>query len=122
MRNFYVYIMASYRGTLYVGVTNNLPRRVLEHKLGLTRGFTQHYRVHNLVYYEQANEAAVAIGREKQIKGWTRIKKVRLIEAMNPHWEDLSREFVDVTAVEPPSHREADPAPPQVLRSPTRSG
>ena len=96
MRDYYVYIMDGYRGTVYTGVTNDLPRRVMQHKAGAIEGFTKRYRIHNLVYYEQCGDVAVAIEREKRIKGWTRIKKVRLIEAANPHWEDLSAAFLDI--------------------------
>ena len=99
MRTYYVYIMASYRGTLYVGVTNDLARRVAEHKLGLGDGFTSKYKINRLVYFIETNDIASAYVREKQIKGWTRIKKVRLIESMNPHWEDLSVDFVDVSPI-----------------------
>lgn len=91
----FVYIMSSYRGTLYVGVTDDLPRRVMEHKLGKASAFTAKYNVNRLVHYEQSDNIVDAIAREKQIKGWTRIKKVRLIEADNPHWEDLSKHLLD---------------------------
>ena len=84
MREYYVYIMASLSQTLYTGMTNDLQRRVYEHKRKETPGFSQRYNVTRLVYYESTNSVHVAIAREKQIKGWTRAKKMALIEAMNP--------------------------------------
>ena len=89
MRTFYVYIMASRSRVLYVGVTNDLTRRVNEHKRGLG-GFTSRYRVTRLVYFEEFVDIRVAIAREKVIKGWVRTKKTRLIDRGNPTWEDLS--------------------------------
>lgn len=89
-RIFHVYIMAGKSGVLYTGITNNLLRRVAEHKQKQTPGFTQKYNVTNLVWYEAHGKATSAISREKQIKGWSRAKKVALIEAMNPHWKDLA--------------------------------
>ena len=90
MREYFVYIMSNRSKTLYVGVTNNLERRVYEHKHGLIEGFTTRYRVTRLVYYETTGDVSAAIEREKQIKGWLRRKKVALIESMNPEWDDLS--------------------------------
>src|SRR5262245_52806644 len=90
MWNFYVYILASKRnGTLYIGVTNDIARRVLEHKQGLVDGFTKKYGVHQLVYYEHTNDVNEAIGREKQMKKWNRKWKIELIEKFNPEWKDL---------------------------------
>ena len=89
-RSFYVYIVASWRRVLYVGVTNDLVRRVWEHKEKVHEGFTSKYNVNRLVYYEETADVLAAIAREKQIKGWLRAKKVALIEGMNPGWEDLS--------------------------------
>lgn len=87
---FCVYILASKRnGTLYIGVTNNLVRRVYEHKNELVEGFTKKYKVHQLVYYETGGYVPSLIAREKQLKGWTRAKKITLIENFNPKWEDL---------------------------------
>jgi putative endonuclease len=89
-KNFYVYILASRRrGTLYVGVTSDLIKRVYEHKSGLVDGFTRQYRVHRLVYYEIAENAEVALTRERQIKKWNRVWKLKLIEERNPEWKDL---------------------------------
>jgi putative endonuclease len=90
MRTYYVYIAASNSKVLYVGVTNNLVRRMYEHKESLIKGFTSRYRVKQLVYYESSNDIRAAIAREKQIKAWRRSKKVALIESMNPKWGDLS--------------------------------
>ena len=81
--------MANRSKTLYVGVTNNL-ERVYEHKHGVIEGFTSRYHLTKLVYSETAEEIESAIGREKQVKGWLRSKKVALIESMNPEWDDLS--------------------------------
>lgn len=89
-RDFYVYILASKRnGTIYIGVTNNLERRLYEHKNDLIEGFTRKYRIHTLVYYEQSDSVESGIAREKQLKGWNRKKKLRLIEGFNPGWLDL---------------------------------
>ena len=90
MRTYYVYIMASRSRVLYVGVTNNLARRVNEHKQGSVPGFTTRYRVTRLVYFEQFADVREAIAREKDLKGWVRMRKTRLIESSNPTWEDLS--------------------------------
>ena len=90
MRTYYIYIMASRSRVLYIGVTNDLARRVNEHKQSLIPGFTKKYRVTRLVYIEQFGDIRDAIAREKQIKGWVRARKLNLIEALNPTWEDLS--------------------------------
>ncbi len=92
MSNYFVYILASRSGVLYTGVTNDLNRRVGEHKDGQIPGFTKKYKVNRLVYYEMTTDIRAAIAREKQIKGWRREKRVRLIEEHNPDWQDLSRE------------------------------
>ena len=86
----YVYIMASRSRVLYTGMTSDLAQRVYAHKLKLAGGFTKAYNVTMLVYYEQTEDRRSAIGREKQIKGWLRRKKIDLIESMNPRWVDLS--------------------------------
>jgi len=87
---YHVYIMASRRnGTLYVGVTKNLVRRVFEHKSDLVEGFTQKYGVHTLVWFESTSSVEAAIRREKQIKSWKRLWKLELIEKDNPEWRDL---------------------------------
>ena len=89
-KQYYVYILASRRnGTLYTGVTSDLVKRVHEHKSNLVDGFTKRYGVHNLAYYETADDINSAIGREKQIKRWKRAWKVELIEGANHDWTDL---------------------------------
>ena len=89
-RSFYVYILASrIGGTLYIGVTNDLIRRIAEHRLKLAKGFTKKYEVSNLVYFEQFDDAENTIKREKQLKKWNRAWKIRLIEEPNPNWDDL---------------------------------
>jgi putative endonuclease len=82
--------MTNKSGTLYTGVTNNLERRIYEHKHHLVNGFTKRYKIEKLVYFEETNDINAAISREKQIKGWLRKKKIALIESMNPRWKDLS--------------------------------
>ncbi|HEY0282414.1 MAG TPA: GIY-YIG nuclease family protein [Rhizomicrobium sp.] len=87
---YYVYMLASQRnGTLYTGVTNDIGRRIWEHKSDLVEGFTKKYGVHILVWYEVYEDINVAIAREKQIKGWNRAWKIRLIEKENSGWNDL---------------------------------
>jgi putative endonuclease len=93
-RRFFVYILASRSRVLYTGVTNDLGRRVTEHRQRSPRAFTTRYQVHRLVYYEVHASAAAAIEREKQIKGWRRAKRVRLIESVNPEWGDLAGEWI----------------------------
>ena len=100
--------MTNYRGTLYTGVTNDLTRRVYEHRQKLSDGFTKRYNISKLMYYEVTGDIEEAIAREKQIKGWLRSKKVALIESWNPYWIDLAEEW------------EASPEPPQTLRPPVR--
>ena len=93
MKQYYVYIMTNRSRTLYIGVTNNLQRRMYEHKHHLMAGFTSKYDLTRLVYFEETSDVNIAIAREKQIKGWLRTKKVALIESMNPDWRDLSEEW-----------------------------
>ena len=89
-KQFYVYILTNKQyGTLYVGVTSNLLKRIYEHKNGLMEGFTKEYGIHRLVYYEAAGDAISAIEREKRIKKWNRQWKVELIQSLNPNWDDL---------------------------------
>ena len=86
-----VYLLASCRhGTLYIGVTSNLPKRVQEHREGLIRGFTREYGVKRLVWFEACETIETAILREKGLKKWRRAWKIELIETTNPHWEDLA--------------------------------
>jgi len=92
MKEFFVYIMTNTSKTLYTGVTNNLFRRVREHKQGLIPGFTKKYNIKKLIYFENYSSINEAIQREKQIKGWIRTKKINLIESLNPQWKDLSME------------------------------
>ena len=90
MRQFYVYILCSKRnGTLYIGITSDLTKRLYEHKNDLVDAFTKKYNVHNLVWYEIHESAESAITREKQIKKWKRAWKLELIEQGNPEWNDL---------------------------------
>ncbi|NBC33663.1 MAG: GIY-YIG nuclease family protein [Alphaproteobacteria bacterium] len=90
MKDYFVYILASQRnGTLYVGVTGNLARRVWEHRAGVIAGFTKRHKVHRLVYYELFADPISAITREKHLKKWNRAWKLRLIEKDNPDWKDL---------------------------------
>ena len=89
--NYYVYVLSNkYNNVIYVGVTNNLTRRVYEHKNKLVEGFTKKYNVDKLVYYEYTNSIEAAIKREKEIKKWRREKKNKLIESMNPEWSSTS--------------------------------
>ena len=91
MRDYYVYIMTNFTNTvLYVGMTNDLDRRVAEHKSGQREGFTKRYNINKLVYWKSSTNVKDAIAREKQIKGWTRKKKKELVKTMNPSWNDLS--------------------------------
>ena len=93
-KQYYVYIMTNKNNTtLYTGVTNDLPRRVFEHKSKLVKGFTRKYKINKLVFYEVYADIINAITREKQIKGGSRAKKVQLIEEKNPSWNDLSSEI-----------------------------
>jgi len=90
---YFVYIMSSNSGTLYIGITNSIYRRALQHKRGEIEGFAAKYRCNRLVYYEGFDDVHKAIGREKQLKGWTRAKKIALIESKNPRWEDLAEKW-----------------------------
>ena len=95
MATYYVYILASRRnGTLYIGITNDLVRRVYEHKNDLVPGFTSKYGVHQLVYHECFEEVDQAIEREKRLKKWKRKWKLELIEKVNPEWKDLYDELI----------------------------
>src|ERR1700675_4534063 len=90
---YFAYIVGSRSGTLYIGMTNNMYRRALEHKSGEIEGFASKYGCNRLVYYEGFDDVHKAIGREKQLKGWTRAKKIALIESKNPRWEDLAEKW-----------------------------
>lgn len=90
MKNYFVYILANKKdGTIYIGVTNNLEKRVYEHKRGVIEGFTKKYGIHNLVYLEETNDVNAALQREKQLKKWNRKWKIQLIEKENPEWRDI---------------------------------
>jgi putative endonuclease len=91
--NYYVYIVASLSRTIYVGMTNGLGKRVYQHKHKLLGGFTARYNVDRLVYFEHATDVNAAIAREAELKRWSRAKKVRLIESVNPEWRDLAEEM-----------------------------
>ena len=93
MKTYHVYIMASASRVLYIGVTGDLLRRIREHKERKVLGFTAHYNVTELVYFEAFGDVRLAIAREKQLKGWLRSKKIALIESFNPHWKDLTAEL-----------------------------
>ena len=108
---YYVYILASqHNGTLYIGVTNDLVRRVYEHKNDIVKGFTQNYGVHMLVHYEQCEDAYSALQREKQLKVWKRNWKIRLIEETNPEWKDLYPEITGLDSSLRWNDRDGEPA------------
>src|SRR3972149_4591478 len=93
MADYFVYILSNKSRMLYVGVTNNLERRLFEHREKLVPGFTSRYNLSKLIYFESTGDVMAAITREKEIKGWVRRKKVALIHSMNPEWKDLSSEW-----------------------------
>jgi putative endonuclease len=93
MNQYYVYILTNWSRMLYTGVTNNLERRIYEHKQKLVPGYTRRYNLRILVYYEVTSDVRAAIAREKQIKAWTRAKRLALVESMNPSWQDLSADW-----------------------------
>jgi putative endonuclease len=95
MGHYFVYIITNKSRTIYTGMTNDLERRMSEHKRKLIKGFSATYNITKLVYYEAFNEAGDAIAREKQIKGWLRAKKIALIESLNPQWNDLSENWFE---------------------------
>ena len=88
-RRYFVYITSSISKKIYIGVTNNLKRRITEHKEGKIEGFTKKYKIKRLVYYKETSDIRATIAREKQLKGWIREKKIKLIEKENPSWRDL---------------------------------
>lgn len=94
-KTYYVYLMTNKSGTLYIGVTNNIRRRVREHKDKLVAGFTRRYRITRLIYYECFTDVHAAIAREKKIKGWVRRRKMDLVASTNPEWADLSDGWYD---------------------------
>lgn len=105
--HYYVYIMTNGKRTLYTGVTNNLVRRVYEHKQKFAQGFTTKYNINYLAYYEETSDIQTALAREKQLKGWRRSKKIALIEFTNPNWRDLSAEWYDSADMAPQIPRHA---------------
>jgi putative endonuclease len=90
---YFVYIVSSRSGTLYIGMTNSIYRRALQHKSGEIEGFASKYHCNRLVYYESFDDVHKAIGREKQLKGWLRSKKIALIESKNPRWQDFAEKW-----------------------------
>lgn len=94
-REYSVYMLASRSRVLYIGVTNDLQRRLLEHRNGIVGGFTKRYNINRLVWFESGSDVVAAIEREKQLKGWRREKKIALIEKENPTWEDLAEGWFD---------------------------
>jgi len=92
-KTYCVYLLSNTSKMLYTGMTNDLLRRVFEHKQKQVDGFTKKYNLHQLVYYEMTDDVGYAIKREKQIKGWSRKKKIELIMSINPKWEDLARDW-----------------------------
>ena len=110
MAQYWLYILASRSRVLYVGVTNDLIRRVLEHKSHLVPGFTRRYNVDRLVFFEATADVRVALAREKEVKGWRRAKKVALVEGQNPLWRDLAAEWTTTDAER--SYAARDPSSP----------
>ena len=107
-RLYFVYILSSRSRNLYTGVTNDIFRRVLQHREGRASLFTPKYRIHRLVYFERHDDVRRAISREKEIKGWRRGKKIALIESMNPAWEDLAAGwFAEVQVPRRPAGRDS---------------
>ncbi len=96
--HYYVYLLTtSNNKVMYVGMTNNLERRVYEHKMKLVPGFTARYNINKLVYFEETQDVHAAITREKEIKKWRREKKNNLVAAVNPHWQDLSESWLEIS-------------------------
>ncbi len=108
-KTYFVYIMSNRSTTLYTGVTNSLITRVREHKSGSGSAFTSKYKLDRLVYFERFEDVHRAIGREKQIKDWLRIKKIALIVSVNPTWRDLSAEWYERHRFQPDSSTKANP-------------
>jgi len=98
MKRYHVYIMSNQSRTLYIGVTGDLEQRVLQHKSKLLPGFTAKYNITRLVWYEEFTNPAQAIACEKKLKGWTRSKKIALIEEQNEQWEDLAANWCSLTS------------------------
>ncbi len=107
-QNYFVYILANSNKMLYVGVTNDLERRVYEHRLKFVPGFTRRHDISRLVFFEMTPSVTAALAREKQIKGWIRAKKLALIESQNPAWSDLSAGWTEPTGTDMDERREVD--------------
>ena len=101
MRSGYVYIMTNASGTMYIGVTSDIERRIYEHKMKLIPGFTQRYKITRLIYVEEFGDIRDAIAREKQLKSWNRSLKIVLIEKSNPEWQDLAANWFKPRHKEP---------------------
>ncbi|HYU48279.1 MAG TPA: GIY-YIG nuclease family protein [Terriglobales bacterium] len=117
-----MYIMGSFSGTLYIGMTGSLRKRVFEHKFHRIDGFTDRYDVERLLYWESFDEVARAINREKQLKGWRRSKKIVLIESLNPHWLDLARDWYPWMTTPGESRGPSTPQELHFVKFPLRSG
>jgi putative endonuclease len=117
---YYVYIMSSKSGALYIGATNDLDRRVFEHKQGLIEGFTKKYRVTRLVYVEQFDRAAEMVARERRLKGWTRSKKLELIHSQNPEMLDYARRTARDPSLRSRRSGSTRGGPREILRSGSR--
>jgi putative endonuclease len=111
-KTYHVYIMGSLSGTLYIGMTSNLNKRVFQHKFHRIEGFTDKYEVGRLLYWESFDEVVQAINREKQLKNWRRSKKIALIESLNPHWLDLARDWYPWMNSEGGREHSTPPIPP----------
>ena len=92
-KTYFVYLLSNSSKMIYIGVTNDLERRIYEHKKKMKEGFTKKYNLHQLVYYEEPDDIGRALEREKQLKGWRRQKKVSLIESTNPEWKDITQDW-----------------------------
>ncbi len=117
-RNYFVYVMGSLSGTLYIGMTGRLERRVFQHKQHTVEGFTSKYEVDRLLYSESYDDVHKAIAREKQLKGWRREKKVALIQSLNPHWVDLSREWYEAIKQQGAGRGASTPLEPSPAKAP----
>ncbi|MCF7811988.1 GIY-YIG nuclease family protein [Candidatus Gracilibacteria bacterium] len=101
MKTYYVYILTNKKqGVLYIGVTNNITRRIYEHKKGIFEGFSKKYNLKKLVWFDETNDVSAAIETEKRMKKWKRQYKINVIEALNPSWRDLSEDFLDMDWME----------------------
>jgi len=113
-KTYFVYILGSLSGTLYIGLTSHPEKRVWQHKQNAASGFTSKYEVDRLLYWESYDDVRKAIDREKQLKGWRREKKIQLITSLNPHWVDLSRSWSEAFV---PKGRDASTSPARTQAS-----